>query len=115
MRRLTSILVSLAVAATGLTITSSAASAAGGAANVVRSTATAPSSIAGANANRILRLEKSNNFLVLGRKTSVAGSSLHVWKMKEDLTFDNTFGAKDLGADFSAPTSSNSNLSLIHI
>ena len=109
MRRLSSILVSLAVAATGLTLTSSAASAAGGAANVVRSTTTAPSSIAGANANRILRLEKSNNFLVLGRNTSVAGSNLHIWKMKEDLSFDTTFGAKDLGADFSAPTSSNSN------
>jgi len=108
-RRLTSIFAAVAIAATGLTLTSSAVSAAGGTANVVRSTATAPSSIAGANANRILRLEKSNNFLVLGRKTSVAGSSMHIWKMKEDLTFDNTFGAKDLGADFSAPTSSNSN------
>lgn len=109
MRRLSSILVSLAVAATGLTITSTAASAAGGAATVVRSTTTAPSSITGANANRILRLEKSNSFLVLGRNTSVAGSNLHIWKMKEDLTFDTTFGAKDLGANFSAPTSSNSN------
>ena len=109
MRRLSSILVSLAVAAAGLTITSSAASAAGGTANVVRSTTTAPSSITGANANRMVRLEKSNNFLVLGRNTSVAGSHLHVWKMKEDLTFDTSFGAKDLGTDFSAPTSSNSN------
>ena len=109
MRRLSSILVSLAVAATGLTLTSSAASAAGGTATVVRSATTAPSSITGANANRILRLEKSNNFLVLGRNTATAGSSLHIWKMKEDLTFDTTFGAKDLGADFSAPTSSNSN------
>lgn len=109
MRRLSSILVSLAVAATGLTITSTAASAAGGAATVVRSTTTAPSSITGANANRILRLENSNSFLVLGRNTSVAGSNMHIWKMKEDLTFDTSFGAKDLGANFSAPTSSNSN------
>ena len=109
MRRLSSIIATVALTATGLTITSSAASAAGGTANVVRSTTTAPSSVAGANANRILRLEKSNNFLVIGRNTSVAGSNLHVWKMKEDLSFDTTFGAKDLGADFSAPTSSNSN------
>lgn len=109
MRRLSSILVSLAVAATGLTLTSTAASAAGGTATITRSATTSPSSISGANASRIARLEKSNNFLVIGRNPSVNGSSLHVWKLKEDLTFDTSFGAKDLGADFSAPTSSNSN------
>jgi outer membrane protein OmpA-like peptidoglycan-associated protein len=90
-------------------LTSSAVSAAGGAPTITRSTTTSPSGLAGANANRMLRLEKSNSFLVLGRKTSVAGSSYHVWKMKEDLTFDSTFGVKDLGASFSVPTSSNSN------
>lgn len=111
MRRLSSILVSLAVAAGTLSLTSTVASAAGGTATTVRSTTTSPTSVAGADANRVLRLEKSNSFLVLGRNAATAGSSFHVWKMKEDLTFDTSFGAKDLGADFSAPTASNSTCS----
>ena len=108
MRRLTSIIAAVAIAATGLTLSSSVASAAGGTAKTIRSTTTSPAAVPNASALRMERLEKSNTFLVVGRNTSVAGSNLHVWKMKEDLTFDNSFGAKDLGTDFSAPTSSNS-------
>ena len=109
MRRLSSIIAAVAIAATGLTLTSSAVSAAGGTPTITRSTTTSPTGLAGASSIRMSRLEKTNNFLVLGRNSSVAGSNLHVWKMKEDLTFDTTFGVKDLGASFSAPTSSNSN------
>lgn len=109
MRRLSSILVSLAVAATGLTITSTAASAAGGTATIVRSTTLSPSAVANATPLRVARLEKSNSFLAVGRNLSVTGSNLYLWKIKEDLTFDSSFGVIDLGANFSAPTSSNSN------
>ena len=106
MRRISSLLISLSVVAPGLIFSTSVAHAAGGTATTTRSTTTSP--LAGADANRMLRLEKSNNFLVLGRNNSVAGSNFHIWKMKEDLTFDTAFGAKDLGAKFSSPTSSNS-------
>jgi outer membrane protein OmpA-like peptidoglycan-associated protein len=107
-RRLTSILTSLAVAAGAVAISSSVAHAAGGTVTLTRSATFSPSAVANAVPQRVLRLEKSNEFLAIGRNTSVAGSNFHIWKMKEDLTFNSTFGAVDLGADFAAPTSSNS-------
>ena len=108
MRRLTSILTSLAVAAGAVSISSSVAMAAGGTKTITRSATYSPSAVANAAPQRMLRLEKSNEFLAIGRNKNVAGSNFFVWKMKEDLTFNTTFGAIDLGADFSAPTSSNS-------
>jgi len=107
-RRLSSIFASVAIVASALTFSSSVASAAGGTATVTRSANMAPSSIANATPLRMARLEKSNSFLVVGRNLSAAGSNLYLWKVKEDLTFDSSFGAIDLGTHFSAPTSSNS-------
>jgi outer membrane protein OmpA-like peptidoglycan-associated protein len=107
-RRLSSILVSLAVAATGLTITSTAASAAGGTAKVIRSTISSPASIGNATALRSVRLAKTNQTLFVGRDTSVAGSRLSLWKINDDLSFDEKFGTPNLGANSENPTASNS-------
>ena len=108
MRRLSSIFISAAVAISGLTLTSTVASAAGGTATVKRSTAAAPSTIANANAARTVRLSKTNQTLVLGFDAGVTAGRLHLWKVNDDATIDTRFGAIDLGADAAAPTSANS-------
>ena len=108
MRRLSSIMAAVALTATGLTITSSAASAASGTATVKRSTTAAPSSIAAANASRTVRLAKTNQTLAIGFDSATAGTRLHLWKINDDATIDTKFGAVDLGAESAAPTSSNS-------
>lgn len=98
MRRLTSILISAAVAISGLTLTATGASAANsGKATVKTATSVAPTAVPNATVLRIVRLNKTNSFLVAGIDVSTAGANIHLWKIKEDLTVDTTFKPVDLG------------------
>lgn len=108
MRRLSSIFISAAIAISGLTLTSTGVSAAGGTATVKRSTTVAPTAIANANALRTVRLSKTNQILAIGNDTAVASGRLHLWKINDDATVDTKFGAIDLGNNATPPTSSNS-------
>lgn len=112
MRRLSSIFISAAVAISGLTLTATGASAAGGTATVKRSTTVAPTAIANATALRTTRLSKTNQILVLGRDTASSGAAgggrLHLWRINDDATIDTKFGAVDLGTEAAPPTASNS-------
>ncbi len=108
MRRLTSILTSLAVAAGAVSISSSAALAAGGTLTKKTSATVAPSSVPNAEVIRFTRLPKSNSVIAIGYNKQATGARLNLWKIKEDLTLDTSFGAVDLGADLALPTPSNS-------
>jgi outer membrane protein OmpA-like peptidoglycan-associated protein len=107
-RRLTSILTSLAVAAGAVSISSSVAMAAGGSATITRSATVAPAAVPNAKILRMVRLSKTNSFLVIGYNSQASAAQMHLWKIKEDLTIDTTFGAIDLGPDTALPTASNS-------
>lgn len=108
MRRLSSILASLAVAAGTLSLSPTAASAAGGEATTKTVAIVAPTAVPNATILRIIRLNKTNSFLVAGIDSKTAGANIHLWKMKEDLTIDTSFNPVDLGNDFEYPTASNS-------
>lgn len=108
MRRLSSIFIAAAVAISGLTLTATGASAAGGTATITRSTTVAPSAVPNATVIRFVRLAKSNSFLAIGYDSQATGARLHLWKIKEDMTLDTSFGAVSLGADLALPTASNS-------
>ena len=108
MRRISSLLVSLAVVAGSVALTTSVASAAPGDITKTTSAALAPSAIAGATPSRLIRLPKTDSFLAFGRDTTTAGSHNYLWKLKSDLTIDTTFGAIDLGDEFAYPTSAQS-------
>ena len=108
MRRISSLLVSLAVVAGSVSLTTSVASAAPGDITKTTSAALAPSAIAGATPSRLIRLPKTDSFLAFGRDTTTAGSHNYLWKLKSDLTIDTTFGAIDLGDEFAYPTSAQS-------
>ena len=108
MRRLSSIFISAAVAISGLTLTSTVASAAGGTATIKTAGMVAPSSVPNAQILRVLRLNNSNTFFIVGIDTNTAGANMHLWKIKEDLTLDTSFTPVDLGNDFEYPTASNS-------
>ena len=105
MRRISSLLLSLTVVASGVVLTATAASAAPGDITQITSATLAPSAIAGATPSRLVRLPKTDSFLALGRDASTAGSHHFLWKVKSDLSIDATFGAIDLGDDFAYPTS----------
>lgn len=109
MRRISSLFTSLAVAAAGVAITVQSVSAAPGDVTKTTSPTATPAAISGATAATIVRLAGSDSFLAMGRDTSVAGSHNYLWKIKSDLSIDTTFGAVDLGDNFAAPTSANSN------
>jgi outer membrane protein OmpA-like peptidoglycan-associated protein len=107
-RRLSSIFISAAVAISGLTFTSTVASAAGGTVSVKRSTTVAPAAVPNATVIRFTRLAKANSFLAIGYDSQATGARLHMWKIKEDMTLDSSFGAVNFGADLALPTASNS-------
>ncbi len=109
MRRLSSIFISAAVAISGLTLTATGASAnTGGKATVKTVASAAPSAVPNATILRIVRLNRTNSFLVAGIDASTAGANIHLWKIKEDLTVDTSFKPVDLGNGFEYPTASNS-------
>ncbi|MFN5600679.1 MAG: hypothetical protein ACK48T_00970, partial [Acidimicrobiaceae bacterium] len=109
MRRLSSIFISAAVAISGLTLTATGASAnTSGKATVKTVAAIAPTAVPNATILRIVRLNKTNSFLVAGIDASTAGANIHLWKIKEDLTVDTSFKPVDLGDAFEYPTASNS-------
>ena len=108
MRRISSLLVSLAVVAGSVALTTSVASAAPGDITKTTSATLAPSAIAGATPSQIVRLPKTDSFLAFGRDTTTAGSHNYLWKLKSDLTIDTSFGAIDLGDEFAYPTSAQS-------
>lgn len=111
MRRLSSIFISAAVAISGLTLTATGASAnTSGKATVktAASSSIAPSAVPNATILRIVRLNKTNSFLVAGINASTAGANIHLWKLKEDLSVDTAFKPVDLGDGFEYPTASNS-------
>ena len=108
MRRLTSLLTSVAVAASALSLAVPAASAASGTLTKKTSATVAPAAVPNATISRVVRLSKTNSFLALGYNNQVAGTRLHLWKINDDLTLDTAFGAVDLGADMALPTASNS-------
>lgn len=108
MRRSLSLFSSVAIAATSLVALSHSPVSAAATATTIRNTATSPSPLNGATANRAARLARSNQMLVVGRDASTDGTNLHVWKVNDDLSFDTSFGAVDLGANFASPTASNS-------
>ena len=99
MRRFSSFLMSLALVASGVVLTATAASAAPGDITQITSATLAPSAISGATPSRLIRLPKTDSFLAFGRVTATAGAHNYLWKVKNDLTIDTTFGAIDLGDD----------------
>ena len=109
-RRLSSILASFAVAATGLTLATPVASAtaAPGKATVRNAAIVAPSAVPNPQILRIVRLNLSNSFMVLGIDSVTAGANMHIWRMKDDLTIDTSFAPVNLGDEFEYPTVSNS-------
>ena len=109
MRRFSSLLLSLTLVAAGVVLTTSVASAAPGDVTQSSSAALAPSAITGATPARLVRLPKTDSFLVFGRIQATAGAHNYLWKIKNDLTIDTTFGAIDLGDEFAHPTSAQSN------
>ena len=108
MRRISSLLMSLAVVAGSVALTTSVASAVPGDITQTTSATLAPSAIAGATPSRLVRLPKTDSFLAFGRDTTTAGSHNFLWKVKSDLSIDTTFGAIDLGDEFAYPTSAES-------
>ena len=108
MRRLSSIIATVALTATGLTITSSAASAASGTLTKKTAAAIAPAAVPNATISRVVRLSKTNSFLALGYNNQAVGAQMHLWKINDDLTFDTAFGAVNLGPNTALPTASNS-------
>lgn len=108
MRRLSSIFISAAVAISGLTLTATSASAAGGTVTVKRSTTVAPAAVPNATVIRFVRLAKANSFLAIGYDSQASGARLHLWKIKEDMTLDTSFGAVSMGADLAMPSASTS-------
>ena len=70
--------------------------------------AVAPSAVPNATILRLLRLNRTNSFLVLGIDATTAGANMHVWKIKDDLTLDSSFTPVDLGDAFEYPTAANS-------
>lgn len=107
-RRISSLLMSLTLVAAGVVLTSSVASAAPGDVTQNTSAVIAPSVIAGATPTRLVRLPKTDSFLAFGRIQATSGAHNYLWKVKNDLTIDATFGAIDLGAEFAYPTSAQS-------
>lgn len=95
-------------ATTLVALTNSPVSAAPGVVSVVRSATSAPASISSATAVRAERLNRSNQMLIIGRDQSTPGSRFHIWKVNDDLSIDNTFGAIDLGANFATGTAADS-------
>lgn len=109
MRRVLSSLLAIVTLGAGLGFSLSApASAAPGDVSIIRNTDFAPAGVPNARIARIVRLAKSDSFLVVGRDTTVVDSNLFVWKLKGDLTVDSSFPAVDLGTNFSHPSSANS-------
>lgn len=109
MRRLSSIFISAAVAISGLTLTATGASAnTSGKATVKTVASASPSAVPNATILRIVRLNKTNSFLVAGIDAATAGANIHVWKIKEDLSIDTSFKPVNLGDGFEYPTASNS-------
>ena len=108
MRRFSSFLLSLALVASGVVLTATAAGAAPGDITQSTSATLAPSAISGATPTRLVRLPKTDSFLAFGRVTATAGAHNYLWKVKNDLTIDTTFGAIDLGDEFAYPTSAQS-------
>lgn len=109
MRRLSSIFISAAVAISGLTLTSTGASASTSGKATVRTIASvAPSAVPNATTLRIVRLNRTNSFLVAGIDAATAGANIHVWKLKDDLSVDTSFKPVNLGDAFEYPTASNS-------
>lgn len=108
MRRLSSVLISAAMALTGVVATSSPAAAASGEATVKQSGLVAPAAIRDPEILRILRLNQTNSFLVLGFDKTTGDSNLHLWKITDNLTVDASFGAVNLGNSFKRPTAANS-------
>jgi len=107
-RRISSLFLSLALVASGVALTTSVASAAPGDVTQNTSAVIAPSVIAGATPTRLVRLPKTDSFLAFGRIQATSGAHNYLWKVKNDLTIDATFGAVDLGAEFAYPTSAQS-------
>lgn len=108
MRRPLSIISAAVLAATSLIALSQSAAHASTGVDTKQASATAPASIPNGDSMRAVRLTRSNQMLVVGRDTVTAGANLHLWKINDDLSFDSSFGAVDLGSDFAAPTAANS-------
>lgn len=70
--------------------------------------AVAPAAVPNATILRMVRLNRTNSFLVAGIDANTAGANIHIWKIKDDLSLDTTFPAIDLGDAFEYPTTSNS-------
>lgn len=107
-RRISSLFLALALVASGVALTTSVAIAAPGDVTQNTSAVIAPSVIAGATPTRLVRLPKTDSFLAFGRIQATSGAHNYLWKVKNDLTIDATFGAVDLGAEFAYPTSAQS-------
>jgi outer membrane protein OmpA-like peptidoglycan-associated protein len=110
-RRPLSLISAAVLAATSLVALSQSpvsASATTGKATVKTTAAVAPSAVPNATILRLLRLNRTNSFLVLGIDATTAGANMHVWKIKDDLTLDSSFTPVDLGDAFEYPTAANS-------
>lgn len=108
-RRIPPLFLALALVASGVALTTSVAIAAPGDVTQNTSAVIAPSVIAGATPTRLVRLPKTDSFLAFGRIQATSGAHNYLWKVKNDLTIDTTFGAVDLGPEFAYPTSAQSN------
>lgn len=109
MRRLLSLILSIGALSSGLGVAlASPVSAASGDVTITRSATVAPAAVPNAQILRLIRLEKENAFLALGRDANTEGSTLHLWKIKGDLSIDTSFPAVNLGEKFAEPTAANS-------
>ncbi|MFM8826415.1 MAG: hypothetical protein ACKOFT_04985, partial [Actinomycetota bacterium] len=105
MRRLTSIIIGATVAAASVLSVAAPASAAPGDVAEAAMPGAVPSSPAGLRANRIIRLSRTGEFLVIGR-VPTNGTNFHMWQLKPDLSLDTTFGTGgviDLGVADTTP------------
>ena len=116
MRRLTSIIIGATVAAASVLSVAAPASAASGDVTEAAVSSAVPASPAGLRANRIIRLSRTGEFLVIGR-VPTNGTNFHMWQLKPDLSLDTTFGTGgviDLGvADTTPCTVGNMNTGLV--
>ena len=100
MKRVLSTLALGAVTLGSLAVAPSSVSAAPGDKTETALTSMIPTSPANMRAVRIVRLNRTGEFLVFGRDLSDTSSKWHMWQLKPDHTIDATFGTSgvvDLG------------------
>jgi outer membrane protein OmpA-like peptidoglycan-associated protein len=105
-RRSLSLFSSVVLAATSLVALSQSAVSANSTneSSIIRGTTVGPAAVPNAKIDRVVRLARTNQFLVAGRDSTNPNANVHLWRINEDLTIEPTFAAVDLGTDFSLPT-----------